>query len=152
MKHVSLLRCLILLGAFALMGWGVDQAAQRGWVRVSSRSGELPAPGTSREQTGVLVGRFDLDSPATDFVMSFRVVGPALVWYRRVPDGWSRYVIEPQFLMIEAGGAVYDIDGDGDADIVFGNDWQGNKLSMMRWSGTLPGNSLSRVRRNLRNS
>jgi sugar phosphate isomerase/epimerase len=128
MKHISLRGCLIVLGAFALMGWGLDQAPQRGWERVSSRSGELPAPGTSREQTGVLVGRFDLDSPATDFVMSFRVVGPALVWYRRVSDGWSRHVIEPQFLTIEAGGAVYDVDGDGDPDIVFGNDWQGNKL------------------------
>jgi sugar phosphate isomerase/epimerase len=98
------------------------------WTRWSSRSGELPAPGTSREQTGVLAAHLDRDSPATDFVMSFRVVGPALVWYRRIPTGWSRSVIEPEFLTIEAGGAAYDIDGDGDTDIVFGNDWQGNKL------------------------
>lgn len=38
------------------------------------------------------------------------------------------YVVEKEFLTIEAGGAAYDIDGDGDNDIVFGNDWQGNKL------------------------
>jgi hypothetical protein len=78
----------------------------------------------------MLAAHLDPDSPATDFVMSFRVTGPALVWYRRVPTGWLRYPIEPEFLTIEACGAAYDIDGDGDLDIVFGNDWQGNKL---RW-------------------
>ncbi len=98
------------------------------WERLSSKRGELPSPGTSREQTGILTARLDPDSPATDFVMSFRVVGPALVWFRRTPGGWDRYVIEKEFLPIEAGGAAYDIDGDGDTDIVFGNDWQGNKL------------------------
>ncbi len=98
------------------------------WEQLSSRNGDLPSPGTSREQTGILTGRFDPDSPATDFVMSFRVVGPALVWFRRTAHGWDRYVIEKDFLPLEAGGAAFDIDGDGDNDIVFGNDWQGNKL------------------------
>ena len=111
-----------------MLGLLTGQSGSTGWTRISSRTGALPAPGTSREQTGVLAARIDPDSPATDFVMSFRVTGPALVWYRRIPDGWSRYVIEPKFLPIEAGGAAYDIDGDGDVDIVFGNDWQGDKL------------------------
>ncbi len=111
-----------------LLGVSYGQRDSTGWTRLSSRLGDLPTPGTSREQTGVLAARIDPDSPATDFVMSFRVTGPALVWYRRVPTGWLRYPIEPEFLPIEAGGAAYDIDGDGDVDIVFGNDWQGNKL------------------------
>ncbi len=98
------------------------------WQHLSSRKGELPTPGTSQEQTGLLTARLDRDSPATDFVMSFRVVAPALVWFRRGAKGWDRYVVEKEFLTIEAGGATYDIDGDGDDDIVFGNDWQGNKL------------------------
>jgi hypothetical protein len=105
-----------------------SQTTEIHWDHFSSRDGDLPSPGTSREQTGILTGRFDKDSPATDFVMSFRVTGPALVWFRRTPTGWDRYVIEKEFLPIEAGGASYDIDGDGDNDIVFGNDWQGNKL------------------------
>jgi hypothetical protein len=74
------------------------------------------------------VAHLDRGSPAMDFVLSFRVVGPPLVWYRYAYHGWDRYVIEKEFLTIEAGGAAYDIDGDGDLDIVFGNDWQGNKL------------------------
>jgi sugar phosphate isomerase/epimerase len=114
--------CVVFLSSLAA------QSVQIRWERLSSRRGELPAPGTSREQTGILTARIDKDSPATDFVMSFRVTGPALVWFRRTPTGWDRYVIEKEFLPIEAGGAAYDIDGDGDDDIVFGNDWQGNKL------------------------
>ena len=115
---------LALLIAVALS----PQTGEIHWAHLSSRNGDLPAPGTSREQTGILTGRFDKDSPATDFVMSFRVVAPALVWFRRTPVGWDRYVIEKEFLTMEAGGASYDIDGDGDNDIVFGADWQGNKL------------------------
>jgi hypothetical protein len=98
------------------------------WVRLSSSRGDLPVPSTSREQTGDLVTQLDPDSPAKDIVLSFRVTAPALVWMRRTPLGWDRYVIEKDFLTIEAGGAAYDIDGDGDNDIVFGNDWQGDKL------------------------
>ena len=52
-----------------------SQTKEIRWEHLSSRNGDLPSPGTSREQTGVLTGRFDRDSPATDFVMSFRVVG-----------------------------------------------------------------------------
>jgi hypothetical protein len=67
----------------------------------------------------------DLDGDGVkDFVLGFRQVAPALVWYQRVPGGWTRHVLEPDFLTIEAGGAAHDIDGDGDLDVVFGGDWQ----------------------------
>ena len=98
------------------------------WVRKSSSSGDLPVPSTSREQTGDTIGRFDKDSPATDFVLSFRVTGPALVWYRRTPIGWDRYVVENEFLPLEAGGTAFDVDGDGNTDIIFGNDHDGNNV------------------------
>ena len=98
------------------------------WLHLSSKNGELPVPGTSTQQTGLLAAKLDKASPATDFVISFRVVAPALVWYRHTSQGWDRYVIEREFLRIEAGGAAYDIDGDGDTDIVFGEDASGNQL------------------------
>jgi sugar phosphate isomerase/epimerase len=99
------------------------------WQRESSSTGALPVPSTSREQTGDTIARLDKSSPATDFVLSFRVVGPALVWYRRMPDRtWSRYIIEKEFLAIEAGGTSFDVDGDGNADIIFGTDSSSNKL------------------------
>ena len=102
-------------------------AADPQWKHLSSSTGDLPVPGTSTEQTGALVADLDKDG-TNDFVLSFRKVAPALVWYRRTGVGWDRYVIETNFLTVEAGGAVYDIDGDGDPDIVFGGDWQSNEL------------------------
>jgi hypothetical protein len=40
------------------------------------------------------------------------------VWYRKTAGGWDRYVIEKEYLTIEAGGAVCDIDGHGKLDIL----------------------------------
>jgi hypothetical protein len=52
------------------------------WNHLSSRHGDLPAPGESTEQTGAVVG--DLDKTgANGFVLSFRQKAPALVWYRK---------------------------------------------------------------------
>jgi len=102
-------------------------AADPQWTHLSSSTGDLPVPGPSTEQTGALVADLDKDG-TNDFVLSFRKVAPALVLYRRTAAGWDRYVIETNFLTVEAGGAVYDIDGDGDPDIVFGGDWQSNEL------------------------
>jgi len=102
-------------------------AAEINWQRLSSTNGALPMPGESTQQTGSLVADLDKDG-IQDFVLSFRKVGPALVWYRRTPRGWDRYVIEKDFLTVEAGGASHDIDGDGDVDPVFGGDWQSNQV------------------------
>ena len=111
----------LTLGAFAA------QAADPHWKHLSSTTGDLPVPGTSTEQTGALVADFDKDG-TNDFVLSFRHVAPALVWYRRTATGWDRYVIDPDFLTVEAGGAVLDINGDGNPDIVFGGDWQSSEV------------------------
>ena len=96
------------------------------WRRLSSRTGDLPVPGASTQQTGALIAR--LDNAAPGFVLSFRKAAPALVWYRRTASGWERFVIEQELLPLEAGGAVFDIDGDGDLDVVFGADSSGNGL------------------------
>ncbi len=97
------------------------------WQHLTTKQGDLEIPGPSTQQTGAIVADFDRDG-INDFVLSFREKPPALVWYRRHASGWSRVVIEPEYLAIEAGGAVFDIDGDGDLDLVFGGDYQSDEL------------------------
>ena len=55
------------------------------------------------------------------------VDGAALAWYRREKDGWTIHPID-RGLNIEAGGVFGDLDGDGDLDIIFGEDYSGSKL------------------------
>jgi hypothetical protein len=119
------MRSSILALLLAAAAW--TAAPRLAWKQLSSRTGDLPTPGPATQQTGALIVKVD-PKGGTDFVLSFRRVAPALVWYRRSGATWTRYVIEKELLQVEAGGAAYDIDGDGDLDIVFGGDSQSNEV------------------------
>jgi hypothetical protein len=104
------------------------------WQHLSSKSGDLPIPGESTQQTGAVIADLDGDG-LNDFLLSFRQKAPALLWYRRTAKGWDRYVIDKDYLTVEAGGAIYDVDGDGHLDVVFGADWQGAEVWWWRNPG-----------------
>jgi hypothetical protein len=125
--HLGRVRFLAAIAAFCATASLSSLAAEIQWQHLTSKNGDLPVPGSSKQQTGSVVADLDKDG-RNDFVLSFRQVGPALVCYRRTDQGWDRSVIDKDFLTIEAGGAAYDIDGDGDLDLVFGGDSQSNEV------------------------
>jgi hypothetical protein len=116
-----------ILAAYSLCLPIKPQPCQAAWQHLFSAAGDLPLPGPSTEQTGALIADLDKDG-TNDFVLSFRKTAPALVWYRRTMTGWDRFILDTNYLTVEAGGAVYDIDGDGNPDLVFGGDWQSKEV------------------------
>ena len=112
---------LAAAGAFA------DGPAMVNWMHLSSKKGDIPPPGPSTQQTASLVLDADRDG-VNDFFIASRRKGASVLWYRRVKNGWMKYVIEESMLQVEAGGAYHDIDGDGDLDIVFGADGSDNRV------------------------
>jgi hypothetical protein len=98
-----------------------DTFADQPWKRLSSASGDLPVPQTSDQQTGSVVGDIDGDG-RIDFAITDRHHGRAAIWMRNTSQGWTQHVIDPGPLNIEAGGYLFDVDGDGHLDLVAGGD------------------------------
>jgi hypothetical protein len=118
-------------------GCGVTMASPP-WTHLSSAHGDLPVPALSDNQTGCEVGDIDGDG-RMDFVFTGRTgsgktQSNAAIWMRNtgrsgVPHGgWEQHVIEPQHLQLEAGGALFDVDGDGHLDLVNGGDSTTNEV------------------------
>ncbi|MCW5982763.1 MAG: VCBS repeat-containing protein [Bryobacteraceae bacterium] len=119
---------MVRLFAFlALLAGALLSAAELRWTHLSSDDYDLPVPFAGPEPTASLLVDVDNDG-AEDIVVAARRAAPAVVLYRREKSVWKRYVIDPSFQTIEAGGAHYDIDGDGDRDIVFAGDSQSNRI------------------------
>jgi len=104
----------------------------------------LPNPNSGGQQTACLVLDIDKDG-INDFVVTERTRAPSVLWYKFNGSGWNRYVVEDQLIRCEAGGTYYDIDRDGDMDIVFGND-SGGGNRIYWWENPYPdyGNSWKR--------
>lgn len=97
------------------------------WVHLSSANGDLPVPSQSDQQTSCAV--FDIDKDGiNDFIVTERRKAPSVVWFKKNGPTWDKYILDADFLQIEAGHAFYDIDNDGDLDPVFGGESHSNEL------------------------
>ena len=117
----------ILILTFLFCNGQAIEAQNIQWKHLATDQGDIPLPWKSTEQTAALIADLDKDG-LNDFVMTCRKQAPAIVWYQRKSNGWTKYIVEDQLLSIEAGGVAYDIDGDGDLDLVFGGDSQSSNL------------------------
>ena len=105
----------------------VIASGQVNWVHISSKTGALEIPNIGKQQTSAAVADFDNDG-INDFCISERTTAPGLVWYRKTSSGWKRYVVEDAICFIEAGTITFDVDIDGDMDIIAGGESKTNQV------------------------
>ncbi len=103
------------------------------WKHLSSARGDIEVPNEGDQQTAAAV--FDMDGDGiAEFFITERTRAPSVVAYKYNSEGangnpgWDRYIIENTPQRIEAGSAVFDIDRDGDLDVVFGGEGRSNQV------------------------
>ncbi len=109
--------------------WRNDEISKesRKWRLVSSANGDIEVPNSGNQQTATLIMDVDKDG-AMEFFITERTAAPAVTMYRHTKGEWKRYIVDKELVFIEAGSTSYDIDGDGDEDIVFGGDSKSNEI------------------------
>jgi hypothetical protein len=114
------------------------------WKRVT-----LPGPNSGNQQTACVTADLDKDG-IQDVVVTERTKIPSLVWYKYDGSNWDMRIIDNTHLKPEAGGTTYDVDGDGDEDVIFGQDASGNHIWW--WENPYPDFSRPWTRRLIKNS
>ncbi len=112
MKPRILIISVLIIASWLIACSSASQKADTiSWKHLSTVKGDLPVPNSGDQQTSSLVLDVDKDG-VNDFVITERTKSPSVVWYRRGPDGWTKYVVDNEALHIESGADFYDIDAD----------------------------------------
>jgi len=119
------------------------------WTRKSSSTGDMPTPNDGQQQTCCMVLDIDKDG-VQDFVVGERTRTPSVVWYKYNGKGWDRFVIDNTRKNPEAGGDFCDVDGDGDLDVILGQDASGDDIWW--WENPCPNFSKPWTCRYIKNS
>jgi hypothetical protein len=143
-KNVS---TILLIFLFLCIGYNAFCQIQ--WIRKSSSNGDIEPPNKGNQQTCLVVGDFDGDG-VNDFVVGERTQAPSVVWYKWNGNTWGKRIIDDGKLQPEAGGVALDVDGDGDLDLILGQDYSGNAIWW--WGNPKPDFTKTWKRRFIKNS
>ncbi len=115
-----------LIPLFILFGIFTTKAQK--WERTSSEDGAVPLSWKTTHQTASLAVDIDKDG-IEEFVMAGYGQATSIIYLKfDRAIGWREFAVEKEALSLETGGTFYDIDSDGDNDLVFGGDAQSNKI------------------------
>ena len=97
------------------------------WSHISTQTHlrDFPTSNVGWQSSAIV---FDIDKDGTDNIVIAGWSDPDMIWYKKIEKGFERYVIDDKKSHIEAGGTYWDIDDDGDLDILQGGSWATNEV------------------------
>lgn len=122
MKKLVITSFLLLFGMVTFC-----QYHAQGWKQLSTVNGDIPIVNKGTQQTSSIVLDVDNDG-INEFFITERTEAPSVVMYKFVDNKWNSFIIDNELVKVEAGGTTWDVDNDGDLDVIFGGEGRSNQV------------------------